>query len=448
MAAVGRGGGRGPGQLRFRALLDCLAEAVKTLPDERRADRIQQGLRDFYLSAFALFYLQDPSLLEFQRRLEEQLQRNNLRSVFGIEAIPSDTHLREILDWQEESRLEGVFRTYLGRMQRSKQLERYQYLDQGYLVTVDASEYFNSEKVHCSRCLKRTKSDGTLEYYHQVVQPAIVNPELRQVLPLAPQFIRKQDGASKQDCETNAAKRLVAALRREHPQLKAIIVGDGLYSNRPFVATLTSCRFSFLLVAKPDDHTSLFQDVEGLRRGAMLEQVLRPQARDKRFLYEWVNQIPLGADPTSPLVNFVQLTIFDAQGKVTYRCSWVTDLPLDSATVEKVVRAARARWKIENEGFNTLKNQGYHLEHNFGHGHHHLSEILFLLNLLAFLVHQIHELVDLLYQKARARFSSRREFWNVIRASFRVLLYNSWDEVLARITGPPMAAFPQSSPQG
>ena len=126
---------------------------MKTLPDERRADRIQQGLRDFYLSAFALFYLQDPSLLEFQRRLEEQLQRNNLRSVFGIEAIPSDTHLREILDWQEESRLEGVFRTYLGRMQRSKQLERYQYLDQGYLVTVDASEYFNSEKVHCSRCL-------------------------------------------------------------------------------------------------------------------------------------------------------------------------------------------------------------------------------------------------------------------------------------------------------
>jgi hypothetical protein len=420
---------------------------VKTLPDGRRQDRVQQGLPDFYLSAFALFYLQDPSLLEFQRRLEEQLQRNNLRSVFGIQTIPSDTHLREVLDWQEHGSLEAVFRAYLRRMQRSKQLERYTFLPQGYLVTMDASEYFNSEKVHCSRCLKRSKSDGVREYYHQVLQPAIVNPELRQVLPLAPQFIRKQDGASKQDCETNAGKRLVAGLRREHPQLKGIIVADGLYSNAPFIRTLSWHRFSFLLVAKPDDHTSLFEDVEGLRRGGMLEQLLRPQAKDKRFLYEWVNQIPLGADPNSPLINFVQLTIFDARGKVSYRCSWVSDLPLDSVTVEKVVRAARARWKIENEGFNTLKNQGYHLEHNFGHGHHHLSEILFLLNLLAYFVHQIHELVDLLYQRARGRFSSRREFWNVMRASFRVLLYNSWDEVLARITGPPTPAFPQTSPQ-
>jgi hypothetical protein len=210
---------------------------VKTLPDGRRQDRVQQGLPDFYLSAFALFYLQDPSLLEFQRRLEEQLQRNNLRSVFGIETIPSDTHLREVLDWQEHGCLEAVFRAYLRRMQRSKQLERYAYLPQGYLVTMDASEYFNSEKVHCSRCLKRTKSDGVREYYHQVLQPAIVNPELRQVLPLAPQFIRRQDGANKQDCETNAGKRLVAGLRREHPQLKACTPTRRSFARSPRIAS-------------------------------------------------------------------------------------------------------------------------------------------------------------------------------------------------------------------
>jgi hypothetical protein len=419
---------------------------VKTLPDARRDDRIQHGLVDFYLSAFAMFYMQDPSLLEFQRHVEEQVQRNNLCTVFGITTIPSDTQLREILDWQEEKAVSNVFREVVRRLQRSKQLERYRYLEQGLLITMDGSEYFNSEKLHCRRCLKRNMSDGSVEFYHQIVQPAIVNPELRQVLPLAPQFIRKQDGAGKQDSETQAGKRLVAALRSEHPQLKAVLVGDSLYSTQPFISTIKAHRFSFLLVAKPDDHKHFFADVDGLRRGGSLQRLERPQAKDKLFLYEWINQIPLGADPDSPLVNFVQLTISDAQGRVTYRCSWVCDLPLDSATVEKIVRAARARWKIENEGFNTLKNQGYHLEHNFGHGHHGLSEILFLLNLLAFLVHQIQELVDVFYQQARARFSARVEFWNAIRGSFRVLLFNTWDEVLARINGPPQPAFPQSPP--
>lgn len=106
-----------------------------------------------------------------------------------------------------------------------------------------------------------------------------------------------------------------------------------------------------------------------------------------------------------------------------------------------MVRAGRARWKIENEGFNTLKNQGYHLEHNYGHGEQHLSEAFFLLNLLAFFFHQIFEMADGLYQQARARFSARVEFWNAIRASFRLFLFESWDEVLERMNSPPQPAF-------
>ena len=98
--------------------------------------------------------------------------------------------------------------------------------------------------------------------------------------------------------------------------------------------------------------------------------------------------------------------------------------------------------KVENEGFNTLKNQGYHLEHNFGHGEQYLSESFFLLNLLAYFVHQILELVDEWYQKARSGFSARVEFWNAVRAILRFLLFESWDQVLERINGPALPAFP------
>ena len=109
--------------------------------------------------------------------------------------------------------------------------------------------------------------------------------------------------------------------------------------------------------------------------------------------------------------------------------------------MQPIVRAARSRWKIENEGFNTLKNHGYHLEHNFGHGNQNLAEAFFVLNLLAFFAHQIFELVDRLYQQARAGFSARREFCNAIRGAFALLLFESWDQVLARMNSPPLPAF-------
>ena len=105
----------------------------------------------------------------------------------------------------------------------------------------------------------------------------------------------------------------------------------------------------------------------------------------------------------------------------------------------------RARWKIENEGFNTLKNQGYHLKHNFGHGDRHLSEALFVLNLLAFFMHQIFELVDGLYQRVRTFFSSRRAFWDEARSAFRLFLFTSWDQVLVRMNSPPEQLPPYRS---
>jgi hypothetical protein len=437
---VGRGGRRGPQQLRFRALLEGLGAGIDGIRDQRREASVRYGMQDCYRSGFALFYLQDPSVLEFQRRFQDQVQNNNLATVFGVQAIPADTQFRQVLDGHEYASLSGVFQEYFRRLQRSKRLDSYQFSPGQYLVTLDGSEYFNSEKVHCDLCLRRTKSDGHQEYFHQIVQPALVHPDRRQVIPLAPEFIRKQDGSSAQDCEITAGRRAIQRIRADHPQLGMIIVGDSLYANAATIRLLRQQRFSFLLVAKPGDHKSLFEDIEGLRRGKLLDRLERKDKGGRR-VYEWTNQIYVNADPKSPQVNFVQLTIFNAQGKRTYRCSWVTDLEITAENVEQEVRGARARWKIENEGFNTLKNQGYHLEHNFGHGTQYLSEAFFMLNLLAYFVHQILELVDELYQQVRATFSARVEFWNAIRATFRIFLFASWDQVLERMNAPPQPAF-------
>ena len=92
-----------------------------------------------------------------------------------------------------------------------------------------------------------------------------------------------------------------------------------------------------------------------------------------------------------------------------------------------------------------LKNQGYHLKHNSGHGDRHLSEAFFVLNLLAFFMHQIFELVDGMYQRVRTFFSSRRAFWDEARSAFRLFLFTSWDQVLVRMNSPPEQLPPYRS---
>jgi hypothetical protein len=258
---------------------------------------------------------------------------------------------------------------------------------------------------------------------------------------MEPEFVCNRDLEGPQDSELQAAKRMIPKLRGAHRQLPLVIVGDSLYSKQPFIEELKKRSMHYILGAKPKDHVSLMQDIEGMRSGGLLSSHEYKDEKGKRYRYEWVTEIPLNADPGAEDVNYVEFHIFDARGKRTYHNSWVTDLEVDEGNVVEVVRGARARWKIENEGFNTLKNHGYHLEHNFGHGHQYLSEAFFVLNLLAFFVHQILELTDRLYQSCRGGFSARQEFWNAIRASFRLLLFDSWEQVLTRMNSPPLPAF-------
>ena len=408
---MARGLRRGPVLLRFRSLVDSVAHYVAGIVDTRQLSKIRYTLRDCYLSALALFFVQDASLLQFQRRFQRQFQTNNLSSTFGVREIPVDSQLRHLIDRHDQQPIMPCFADWIGRLQRCKWLQHFQIFDARYLITLDGSRYFSSEAVHCAHCLTTTKN-GTTRYHHDILQAAIVHPDKRQVLPLAPEFVRNSDADGgnyrKQDCEITAGYRMLARLRADYPRMAAIIVADSLYSKQPFVEQVTAKRFSFLLVAQPGDHKSLYQDLAVLRRANLLDRHTTEHRQERRE-YEWVTDLPLNSNPNSPHINFIRLRIVKA-GK-TYENAWVTDLTPTSANIVQLVRAARARWKIENEGFNTLKNQGYHLEHNFGHGDQHLSEVFFTLNLLAFFMHQIFELVDGLYQRVRTFFSSRRAFW-------------------------------------
>ncbi len=422
--------------LGFAGLLKTMAGNIKQIDDNRQQAKVDYGMHDCVMSAFAMMYMQDPSILAFQNRIQDRIQRNNLNTIFGVHNIPKDNQLRNVLDALPIESLSPIFADFLGDLQRGKHLNQYQLLGGKYLIPIDGSEYFSSEKIHCPHCLYKKPKKGNTRYYHQILQATIVHPDKRHVLPLAPEPIQNTDGTNKQDCEINAAKRLIAKIRTTHPKLPIIIGGDGLYSKQPFIDELKTANMSYILVAKPSDHKIIFewvQEMFGLKAG---NQMAFTDKKGRKHQYRWVNDIPLNGSKDADQVNFFDYRIIAGE-KITYRNSWVTDLTINENNIIDLVKAGRARWKIENETFNTLKNQGYHLEHNFGHGRQNLSMIFFMINLLAFYVHQVLDLTDPLYQKVRyTKFTSRKEFWNQLRCTIRILIFPHWQSLMQFIWDP------------
>jgi hypothetical protein len=339
--------------------------------------------------------------------------------------------MREVIDEVESRELEPLFEEFFRPLQRGKHLEEYRVLRDYYVISMDGSGYFSSDKIHCSGCLKKESKKGEKRYEHKIVQAALMCPGKRQVFPLAPEEVKNTDGWNKQDCEIKAGKRLVRKIRRSHVKLKMILVGDSLYSKQPFMEELAEEGMRYVLVVKEDDHKLLMEWVNEQRQ---LKEVSRLEVKDKRgrlHIYEWINEVPLNGNKKTLWVNYVEYWLVDG-GKVTYHNSWVTDFTVGEGNVGELVRIGRCRWKIENETFNTLKNQGYHIEHNFGHGEKHLSINFFLLNLLAFFMHQIFELTDPLYQECRRAFGSRRNLWDHLRSSIHLLIFPDWETLLKR----------------
>jgi len=427
--------------LSFSALRKSIGEVFGQIDDHRQSGKVDVALHDCLMSALAMMFFQDPSLLSFQRRMQDRMQSSNLKTMFGVKAIPSDAVLRKTVDPIDTASINACFALLFGHLQRGKQLLLYK-LDSGhYLIALDGSQYFSSEKINCPSCLTYKGSKSKLRYSHQILQAVMLCPNMRQVIPLAPEPIIKADGHDKNDCERNAGKRLIGKIRAAHPKLKIMITGDGLYSNQPFIDVLKAHGISFVLVAKPTDHKVLFQWVEELEALDGVEHMQLADQGGRRHHYRWVNQVPLNGSRDADQVNFFEYWLSVDQ-KVTYHNSWVTDQKVSKQNVVELVKAGRARWKIENETFNTLKNQGYHLEHNFGHGQQHLSNNFFVLNLLAFFIHQILELCDKGYQYCRSKFSSRKEYWNNLRGAIRLMLFRDFDHLLRNVADPPEIRAP------
>jgi len=419
--------------LSFDRLRSILVATVTRLPDRRtRPNRIYE-IADAALGAFAVFFVQSPSFLAHQLDMQRVRGQNNAQSLFGIEQVPSDGQIRNLLDPIPPEQLASPFWRVFEHLRDGDYLQAYQGHLGRWLCALDGTQYFSSQKIHCAQCSTRELS-GRTYYTHSLVAPLLVAPGENRVIALEPEFVRPQDGSEKQDCELRAAERWLRRNASRFPAGSLTLLGDDLYCHQPFCELVLTHHCHFAFTCKPDSHPALYQEIDLLTTAGGVFEVSQRRwtgQRHELWRYRYALRVPLRADTQPLYVNWCEVTITDAAtGELLYRNAWATDQALTESGLHDFVTAARTRWKSENENNNVLKNYGYHLEHNFGHGQQYLALVLVMLNLLAFLFHTVLDLCDEAYRRVRAELAARQTFFHDVQALTRYLYFDSWQALI------------------
>jgi hypothetical protein len=185
-----------------------IGAAFSGLPDFRgKSNNQRYAIEDAALSAFSIFFTQSPSFLDSQVRMQKQQGKNNAASLFGVHQIPSDNQIRNLLDPVPPETLFPLMATISDELYRDGYLDSFRSINGTFLVALDGTDFFSSEKISCPGCTQSKLKNGKTLNRHIAVTPVLVAPGQKNVIALAPQFVQPQDGHDKQDCELAASGR-------------------------------------------------------------------------------------------------------------------------------------------------------------------------------------------------------------------------------------------------
>ena len=409
-------------------MIDKLIQGIKNAFDnvtEHRYKNAQIPLGDYLQSAFAMFHLKDPSLHHYRTNYPER--EANLERVYGITKLPSDSGMREGIDGVAPKDIQECFKVPLQLLDSEGIINEYKVFGRYNCILIDGTEHYcnSTDECPCEQCLtkvhKNKKGEVTkTTYHHQALSCVLAHPNQKEVFPVACEAIVKQDGETKNDCELNAAKRLIPTISDMLPTSKfnLLAVLDGLYPNGPFIRLLKEHLMSFII---------------GIKEGYVLVQIDKLKEQNGLSVQEWVNEkgekcvaryyngLILNGQNQDIEVNYFEYEQFNTKGEQIFHNTWITDLTIDQENIQELVRIGRSRWKIENETFNTLKNQGYHLEHSYEHGKKNLTTNFMLLTFLAFLTDQIAQKLDNAFDRALKYCKTKKNLWEKVRQVFDLL---------------------------
>jgi hypothetical protein len=407
-------------------MIDKLLQGIKKAFEsvqEHRYRNAQVPLADYLQSAFAMFHLKDPSLHHY--RLNYPDREANLERIYQIKSLPSDSSMREAIDGIAPKDIQECFKMPLQVLEKEGIMKEYKVLGGYNSILIDGSEHYCSCTSPCEHCLTKVHRNKKKEitqttYHHQALACVLARYDQKEVFPVACEAIVKQDGDTKNDCELNAAKRLIPTIRAMLPKETHDLVGvlDGLYPNGPFIRLLNEYNMRYIIGIKEG---YVLVQIEKLKKGKALREFQWINEKNEKCVAQYYNSLILNGQNQDIEVNYFEYEQFNTEGVRIFHNTWITDLTVEDTNIQELVTVGRSRWKIENETFNTLKNQGYNFEHSYGHGKKYLATNFMLLTFLAFLTDQIAQKLDETFGKALKYCKTKKNLWEKVRQVFNLL---------------------------
>ena len=333
-------------------MIQRVGAAFLGLPDARgQSNNRRYEMSNAALSAFAIFFTQSPSFLDSQVRMQKQQGKNNAASLFGVHQIPSDNQIRNLLDPVPPETLFPLMAAISDELYRDGYLEPFRSINRTFLIALDGTDFFSSEKLSCPCCTQTTLKNGKTLNRHIAVTPVLVAPDQKAVVALPPHFVQPQDGHDKQDCELAASARWLGQWGAHYAAWGVTYLGDDLYCHQPHCERVLQQHAHFLFTCKPESHATLYEWVADLSRLGSVTTVVRSRRTGKKVFsdtWRYVNQVPLRNSDDALMVNWCELVTTDADGKVVFRNAWATSLAITADNVVELAAAGRARWKIES----------------------------------------------------------------------------------------------------
>ena len=285
----------------------------------------------------------------------------------GLNEMPHYDTLNYYLERLSPECLSGVRKKMVVSLIRGKQFHKNRLLGKHWRVIFDGTGLFYFKEKHCKNCLctERETADGKKIklYYHKVVEAKIVLSD-SVVISLGTEFIENEkEDVSKQDCEINAAKRLMAKIKKEYPRLPICMQGDALYATEPIMRLCRNYGWEYLFTQKDTRQKLLDESFEWIKSGDGAEK--RSRMCEEKGNACYANHVEKVAGKKEVMNVFeYEYEREDKEGKKhTTRFQWVSSIELTKRNIEEMIVAGRGRWKIENEGFNNQKNGLYRIEH-------------------------------------------------------------------------------------
>lgn len=406
------------------------SEWLERIPDPRQEAKCSYHLSALLWVSLLMMLSGQESRNQYNENLFNEETQAILEKLLGVTlpAMPHGDTLAHLWKQLEPDLLEKLKITMVRVLLRSRCLEKFRY--QGYyLLAVDGTELYRWSEPHCNQCLHAASGPNhELQYYHRVLEVKLVSSSGLS-LSILSEFIENGGADAKQDCELKAFYRVSAKLKKRFPQLKILLLADGIYPKGPVFALCEDAGWKYLIVLKDEVLTTVWQDFQGLMDIPPNALGVRDKAPVKIIgdkLYRWQNDLSYQGEQFEGLINLLEVQSLNRQTGEYTRCrAFVTNLRLSQPSVERLEGIGQQRWKIENQGFDIQKHHGYALEHLWCR-HPNALKVVYHLIQIAHLFNQLFILADLRDQKLQQM--SFKAFFKL----FGQALTQTWSASLAQ----------------